>query len=68
MFCMYLNCHRLSGYYGDIFTLYLGSRRVVVLNGYDVIKEALLGKHGRILSGRPNILALNILSNNGHGG
>jgi hypothetical protein len=28
--------------YGDIFSLYMGSHLVVVLNGYDVIKEALV--------------------------
>ena len=36
-------------------TVYLGSRCTIMLNSYDVIKEAFV-KHGHILSGRPRDL------------
>lgn len=35
---------RMRAKYGDIFCFYAGSRLIVVLNGYDVIKEALVKK------------------------
>ena len=41
--------------YGDIMTVYLGSRCTIMLNSYDVIKEAFV-KHGNVLSGRPQDL------------
>ncbi|XP_066278632.1 cytochrome P450 2U1-like [Branchiostoma lanceolatum] len=40
--------------YGDIFTVWLGSRPAVVLNGQDAVKEA-LQKHGDIFSSRPGL-------------
>ena len=33
---------KLADKYGDVFTVYVGSARMIVLNKYDVIKEALL--------------------------
>ena len=33
---------KMAAKYGDVFTIYVGSRRMIVLNKYDVIKEALL--------------------------
>ncbi|XP_077677182.1 cytochrome P450 2H2-like isoform X3 [Eretmochelys imbricata] len=41
----------LSEKYGSIFTIYLGSERVVVLYGYEIVKEALVGL-GEEFSGR----------------
>uniref|UniRef100_A0A8C8SA38 unspecific monooxygenase n=1 Tax=Pelusios castaneus TaxID=367368 RepID=A0A8C8SA38_9SAUR len=41
----------LSETYGPIFTIYLGSERVVVLYGYETVKEALIGL-GDEFSGR----------------
>uniref|UniRef100_A0A8C3HHR2 unspecific monooxygenase n=1 Tax=Chrysemys picta bellii TaxID=8478 RepID=A0A8C3HHR2_CHRPI len=41
----------LSEKYGSIFTIYLGSERVVVLYGYEIMKEALIGL-GEEFSGR----------------
>ncbi|EMP41805.1 Cytochrome P450 2H2 [Chelonia mydas] len=41
----------LSEKYGSIFTIYLGSERVVVLYGYEIVKEALIGL-GEEFSGR----------------
>ena len=43
---------RLSGRYGDIFTVYFGARRVIILNSYEAIKEAFV-KNGHVLAGRP---------------
>ncbi|KAM5237221.1 cytochrome P450 2A13-like [Ctenodactylus gundi] len=39
---MYHCLTKLSERYGPVFTIYLGPRRVVVLHGYDAIKEALV--------------------------
>ncbi|KAM7171373.1 cytochrome P450 2H2-like isoform 1-T1 [Macrochelys suwanniensis] len=41
----------LSAKYGPIFTIYLGSERVVVLYGHEIVKEALIGL-GDEFSGR----------------
>uniref|UniRef100_A0A452HUE0 unspecific monooxygenase n=1 Tax=Gopherus agassizii TaxID=38772 RepID=A0A452HUE0_9SAUR len=41
----------LSEKYGSIFTIYLGSERVVVLYGYEIMKESLIGL-GEEFSGR----------------
>ncbi|XP_067672874.1 cytochrome P450 2B4-like [Haliotis asinina] len=40
--------------YGDIFCIYLGRRRVVVLNGFNIIKECLV-THGHLFVKRPNV-------------
>ncbi|XP_035672246.1 cytochrome P450 2D3-like isoform X3 [Branchiostoma floridae] len=40
--------------YGDVFTVWLGSRPAVVLSGQDAVKEALL-KHGNVFSSRPDL-------------
>ncbi|KAM4706239.1 cytochrome P450 2F2-like [Rhinophrynus dorsalis] len=37
--------------YGPVFTIYFGSRRIVILNGYQAVKEALIDK-GDIFIGR----------------
>lgn len=42
---------QLSEKYGPVFTVHLGPRKVVVLYGYDVIKEALVDQ-GDDFSGR----------------
>ena len=49
--------------YGDVFSLYLGGRLVVVLNGFPVIKEALV-KFGDVFSDRPRIFTIDRLSKN----
>ena len=41
--------------YGDVMTVYLGSRCTVMLNSYDAIKEAFL-KQGHVFAGRPQDL------------
>ncbi|XP_056394019.1 cytochrome P450 2C18-like [Hyla sarda] len=35
---------KLAKIYGDVFTVYLGSRRVVIVHGCDAVKEALIDK------------------------
>ena len=40
--------------YGDVFSLMLGNRLVVVLNGLDVIQEAII-KHSTRFAGRPQL-------------
>ncbi|CAG5115329.1 unnamed protein product [Candidula unifasciata] len=44
---------KLREKFGDIFSLYMGGTLVVVLNGYDVIKEALV-KKADVFSDRPS--------------
>uniref|UniRef100_A0A8C2UTE2 Cytochrome P450 2E1 n=1 Tax=Chinchilla lanigera TaxID=34839 RepID=A0A8C2UTE2_CHILA len=45
---------RLAKRYGPVFTLYLGSRRTVILHGYKAVKEVLL-THKNEFSGRGEI-------------
>ena len=40
--------------YGDVFSLMLGNRLVVVLNGVDAIQEAMV-KHSKAFAGRPQL-------------
>jgi hypothetical protein len=50
----FLSFFQFSKTYGPVFTLYLGSRPIVVLHGYEAVKEALID-HGEEFSGRENI-------------
>ena len=43
--------------YGDVFTIYLGKHRTVMLNSYDAIKEAYV-KYGNAYVGRPQEMFL----------
>lgn len=52
---------QLSSTYGPIFTVWLGLKPVVVLCGYEVVKDALLG-HSEEFGGRPEIPLLVQLS------
>ncbi|XP_049575414.1 cytochrome P450 2U1 [Syngnathus scovelli] len=47
--------------YGDVFSLFVGTQLIVVLNGYDVIKDALLN-HPEVFSDRPDIPAVTIMT------
>jgi len=49
--------------YGDVFSLYMGGRLVVVLNGFPVIKEALV-KFADVFSDRPHIFTMDRLCEN----
>uniref|UniRef100_A0A8C6GSW2 unspecific monooxygenase n=1 Tax=Mus spicilegus TaxID=10103 RepID=A0A8C6GSW2_MUSSI len=48
--------------YGPVFTLYLGSRPIVVLHGYEAVKEALID-HGEEFSGRGSIPMVEKINN-----
>ncbi|XP_046568799.1 cytochrome P450 2H2-like [Haliotis rubra] len=49
--------------YGDLFTLYLGNRLTIVLNGYDTVKEALV-KNSDVFAVRPYAVVFNDLFQN----
>ena len=49
--------------YGDVFSLYMGGRLVVVLNGFPVIKEALV-KFADVFSDRPHTFTFDRINNN----
>ncbi|KAM9258365.1 cytochrome P450 2C5-like [Cariama cristata] len=51
---LYRTYEKLSSRYGPIFTVWLGPKPVVVLCGYEVVKDALLG-HSEKFGGRPEI-------------
>ncbi|XP_068941453.1 cytochrome P450 2K1-like [Petaurus breviceps papuanus] len=50
----YISLTELSKTYGQVFTIYLGSKKKVILVGYDTIKEAFLN-HGEEFVSRPEI-------------
>ena len=52
--------------YGNIFSIRLGTRLVVVLNGADAIREGLV-KRSAFFAGRPPLFSLQIVSGGGHG-
>ncbi|XP_042658506.1 cytochrome P450 2C5-like [Tyto alba] len=58
---LYKTYEKLSSTYGPIFTVWLGQKPVVVLCGYKVVKDALLG-HSEEFGGRPEIPLLMQLS------
>ncbi|XP_054635847.1 cytochrome P450 2U1 isoform X2 [Dunckerocampus dactyliophorus] len=47
--------------YGNVFSLFVGSQLIVVLNGCDVIRDALLN-HPEVFSDRPDIPAVTIMT------
>ncbi|XP_056419924.1 cytochrome P450 2K1-like [Hyla sarda] len=50
----YHTFHQLSKKYGPVYTIKLGEEKVVVLCGYDAVKEALVN-HAEEFSGRPKV-------------
>ncbi|XP_026716850.1 cytochrome P450 2C5-like [Athene cunicularia] len=58
---LYKTYEKLSSTYGPIFTIWRGQKPVVVLCGYEVVKDALLG-HYEEFGGRPEIPLLLSLS------
>ncbi|XP_060782455.1 cytochrome P450 2U1 [Neoarius graeffei] len=51
----------LSKVYGDVYSLFVGSQLVVVLHGYEVIRDA-LSNHAEAFSDRPDIPLITILT------
>ena len=47
--------------YGDVFSLYMGQQLVVVLNGYKVIRQALV-ENADVFSDRPNLPFLKLVT------
>ncbi|XP_043926996.1 cytochrome P450 2U1-like isoform X2 [Protopterus annectens] len=47
--------------YGNVYSLFIGARPAIVLNGYATVKEALVN-YGEVFSDRPNISLINILT------
>ncbi|XP_071114114.1 cytochrome P450 2B4-like [Haliotis cracherodii] len=43
--------------YGDVFSFYIGSRLIVVINGFDALKEAFV-KRGDVFSDRPHVFTV----------
>ncbi|XP_078398804.1 cytochrome P450 1B1 [Cetorhinus maximus] len=57
----HLSFSRMAEKYGSVFRLKLGSRTVVVLNGEETIRQALVRK-GRDFSGRPDFASFGVVS------
>ncbi|XP_072241074.1 cytochrome P450 2U1 [Leuresthes tenuis] len=47
--------------YGNMYSLFVGSQLLVVLNGYEVVKDA-LSNHPEVFSDRPDIPAISIMT------
>ncbi|XP_078117846.1 cytochrome P450 2U1 isoform X2 [Sander vitreus] len=47
--------------YGNVYSLFVGSQLMVVLNGYEVVKDA-LSNHPKVFSDRPDIPAITIMT------
>ncbi|XP_068136243.1 cytochrome P450 2K6-like [Hyperolius riggenbachi] len=61
----YLTFHKLAEKYGPIYSLQIGTQEMVVLCGYEAVKEALVN-HAEEFSDRPNVPAFMDISP-GHG-
>eukprot|EP00066_Takifugu_rubripes_P021936 XP_011611202.1 PREDICTED: cytochrome P450 2U1 isoform X2 [Takifugu rubripes] len=51
----------LAKVYGNVYSIYVGSQLVVVLNGYKVVRDA-LSNHPDVFSDRPDIPAISIMT------
>ncbi|CAJ1052393.1 cytochrome P450 2U1 [Xyrichtys novacula] len=51
----------LTKLYGNVYSLFVGSQLVVVLNGYEVIRDA-FSNHPEVFSDRPDIPAISIMT------
>lgn len=51
----------LAKVYGNVYSIYVGSQLLVVLNGYKVVRDA-LSNHPDVFSDRPDIPAISIMT------
>lgn len=51
----------LANVYGNVYSLFVGSQLVVVLNGYEVVRDA-LSNHRKVFSDRPDVPTINIMT------
>lgn len=51
----------LAKVYGNVYSIYVGSQLIVILNGYKVVKDA-LSNHPDVFSDRPDIPAISIMT------
>lgn len=51
----------LAKLYGNVYSIYVGSQLVVILNGYKVVRDA-LSNHPDVFSDRPDIPAISIMT------
>lgn len=63
---LHVNLFKLQKKYGPIYSLRLGTTTTVVIGHYHLAKEVLI-KKGKEFSGRPQMVTLNLLSNQGKG-
>lgn len=56
--------YQLSERYGPVFTIHLGSQKTVVLSGYEVVREALVGTRHE-LADRPPIPIFQLIQQGG---
>ena len=47
--------------YGNVYSIFVGSQLMVVLNGYEVVKDA-LSNHPEVFSDRPDIPAISMMT------
>ena len=55
----------MAAKYGDVFMLYVGPERVLVLNGYATIKDAFLGDQSKSFDGRSLAMFKGLIDNMG---
>lgn len=53
---------KMAKTYGNVFRIHIGSRMVVVLNGYDAIRQALV-KQAVDFAGRPDLTTFKVINN-----
>ena len=58
-------CSKLSKKYGSVFTVYLGSKKVVVLAGYKTVKEALVNHSNKFGDRDPMLIVGELSKGNG---
>lgn len=52
---------KLASTYGDVYSLFVGTQLIVVLNGYEVVRDT-LSNHPEVFSDRPHVPAITILT------